>query len=85
MHRVPVIATDVSGIAELVENHVTGLLIPEKDAQAIAEAVKEFAADRDSALRTAEQGREKVLKQFNPEVNHKRVYELYEKLLASDK
>jgi colanic acid/amylovoran biosynthesis glycosyltransferase len=85
MHRVPVIATDVSGIAELVENRVTGLLIPEKDAQAIAEAVKEFGADRDSALRTAEQGREKVLKQFNPEVNHKRVYELYEELLADRK
>lgn len=78
VHRVPVIATDVSGIGELVENHVTGLLIPEKNPEAIADAVKEFIADRDSALRMAANGREKVLKQFNPEVNHKRVFELYE-------
>jgi glycosyltransferase involved in cell wall biosynthesis len=82
MYRVPVIATDVSGISELVENRVTGLLIPEKDAKAIADAVKELISDRDSALRMAENGRQKVLKQFNPEVNHKRVFELYEKLLA---
>lgn len=78
VHRVPVIATDVSGIGELVENYVTGLLIPEKNPEAIADAVKEFIADRDSALRMAANGREKVLKQFNPEVNHKRVFELYE-------
>lgn len=82
MHRVPVIATDISGIGELVENRVTGLLIREKSAQAIAEAVKEFVRDRDSALRTAEQGREKVLRQFNPEVNHEKVFQLYEKLLG---
>jgi glycosyltransferase involved in cell wall biosynthesis len=83
MHRVPVIATDISGIGELVENRVTGLLIPEKSAQAIADAIKEFICDRNSALRTAEQGREKVLRQFNPEVNHRRVYELYEDRISS--
>jgi len=82
MHRVPVIATDISGIGELIENRVTGLLIPEKNAQAIADSIREFVGDRESALRMAEQGRDKVLRQFNPEVNHKKVVDLYQNLIS---
>lgn len=81
MHRVPVIATDVSGISELVEDEVTGLLIPEKNPEAIANAVVRMTANRQSAIEMAERGRAKVLKQFNPEINHKRVLELYQTLI----
>ncbi len=82
-HRVPVIATDVSGISELVENEVTGLLIPEKNSEAIANAVVNMTSDRQSAIEMAERGRAKVLKQFNPEINHKRVLELYQSLIPT--
>jgi len=81
MHRVPVVATDVSGIAEVIENETTGLLIPEKDPAAIAEAIRHLIQDRDLALRTAEQGRARVLEQFDPERNHKRVLQLYQDLV----
>jgi glycosyltransferase involved in cell wall biosynthesis len=81
MHRVPVIATDVSGIAELVEDRATGLLIPEKDAQAIADAVLKMVQDRSAAIRMAEEGRKRVLEQFNPEINHRKVLELYQRLI----
>ncbi|MBI5683463.1 MAG: glycosyltransferase [Verrucomicrobia bacterium] len=81
-HRVPVIATSVSGIPELIEDGVTGLLIPEKDPAAIARAVKRLASDRSSALALAERGRAKVRDLFNPERNHKKVLELYQTLVA---
>ncbi|MFH1114494.1 MAG: glycosyltransferase family 4 protein [Pseudomonadota bacterium] len=77
LHRVPVIATDVSGISEVIENGTTGLLIPEKDAQAIAAAVRRMVEDRDAALRTAELGKARVLEQFDPVKNHRRVFDLY--------
>ena len=41
---VPVLATDVSGIPELVTHGKTGWLVPERDPQALAEAMRR--ADR---------------------------------------
>lgn len=84
LHRLPVIATDVSGISEVIEDGITGLLIPEKDASAIASAVKRMIGDRNFALSTAEKGREKVHRQFDQRVNHQRVFDLYIKLLTGD-
>ncbi len=77
MHRVPVIATDVSGIAEVIQDRVTGLLIPEKNAEAIYEAVKTMVGDRESAVRMAEKGRDTVRQLFDPETNHRGVFQLY--------
>ncbi|MFH1137369.1 MAG: glycosyltransferase [Pseudomonadota bacterium] len=76
LHRVPVIATDISGIPELIEDRRTGLLIPQRDSRALARAVLEMVGDRDQALALAERGRAKVLEQFDPEKNYQRVIDL---------
>lgn len=57
---------------------MTGLLIPQKDPQAIADAVLEMVHNREAALAMAEQGRCRVLQQFNPEYNHRRVLEIFQ-------
>lgn len=85
MHRVPVIATDVSGIGELIENENTGLLIQEKSASQIADAVLKMINDRKAALKLAESGRTRVQERFNPEVNHERVLQLYKDRIFSAK
>jgi glycosyltransferase involved in cell wall biosynthesis len=77
LHGLPATATDVAGIPELVEDQVTGLLIPQRDAGAIAEAVRRLASDRDFALTLAENGRRRVLGQFNPDQNYRRVLDLF--------
>jgi glycosyltransferase involved in cell wall biosynthesis len=41
----PVVATDISGIGELVENGVTGFLVPQRDAAALARALHELHDD----------------------------------------
>ncbi len=78
LHRVPVIATDVAGISEVIEDGVTGLLIPQKDPQAIAAAVLRLFRDRQAALAMAERGRTRVWQDFDPERNHFRVLELFQ-------
>ena len=83
MHRVPVVTTAVSGIPELIEDGDTGLLVPEKDPAAIAAAVQRLIADRDAALALAERGRARVRAQFDPARNHRRVFELYERIGAA--
>ena len=82
MHRIPVVTTAVSGIPELIEDGKTGLLVPERDPVAIAAAVQRLIADRDEALALAERGRAQVREQFDPERNHRRVFELYERIRA---
>jgi colanic acid/amylovoran biosynthesis glycosyltransferase len=78
LHRVPVIATDVAGIEEVIEDGVTGLLISPGDPQAIAAAVLQMIRHRDAALEMAARGRVRVLTEFNPEANHRRVLELFQ-------
>lgn len=77
LHRLPVVTTAVSGIPELIEDGVTGLLVGERDPAAIAAAVKRLVADRPAALAMAERGRARVHQQFDPERNHRGVLELY--------
>jgi colanic acid/amylovoran biosynthesis glycosyltransferase len=76
-HRVPVIATDVAGIGEVIEAGVTGWLIPPNDPQALADAVLQVVRNREAALAMAARGRARVLTEFNPEANHRRALELF--------
>lgn len=42
---VPVVATDVGGVSEIVEDHVTGLLAPAHDAEALGLAIEQTLGD----------------------------------------
>ena len=55
----------------------TGLLVPQRDPRALADAVRRMAADRDAALAMAEAGRARVEKLFDPTRNITAVYDLY--------
>ena len=83
LHRVPVIATDVSGIPEVIEDGITGFLIPQKNSVALARAIVSLARDRKHAIRMAEQGRAKVSDMFDTEKSHTRILHLYEKHIPS--
>jgi glycosyltransferase involved in cell wall biosynthesis len=61
----PVVATRISGIPELVEDGVTGLLVPERDPLQLAHALQRLAREPLLALSLGSAGREKVLRQFN--------------------
>ena len=60
----PVVATDISGIAELVEDGVSGLLVPERDPVALAAAVSRLAGDPELRRRFGRAGRERVRRSF---------------------
>src|SRR5262249_27275548 len=56
----PVVSTNVSGLPECVEHGVTGLLVPERDAAALAEALVELIARPERARALGRAGRLKV-------------------------
>jgi glycosyltransferase involved in cell wall biosynthesis len=62
---VPVIATQVGGIAELIESGETGLLVPASDAIALRDAIARYLNDFGLREKVSRQGREKVMADFN--------------------
>jgi colanic acid/amylovoran biosynthesis glycosyltransferase len=73
----PVVATDISGISELVRPGQTGWLVPPEDPQALAKALAAVQANREEAERMAQSGRELVLKEFDLSRNVKRLSALF--------
>jgi glycosyltransferase involved in cell wall biosynthesis len=61
----PVVSSAISGIPELVESEQTGLLVPPRDATALADALYRLWKDRSLRARLGQAGREKVLQEFN--------------------
>jgi glycosyltransferase involved in cell wall biosynthesis len=57
---VPVVSTAVGGVPFIVEHGSTALLVPPRDAEAMARAVLDILSDRTLAARLANQGRESV-------------------------
>ena len=73
---VPAVATRIAGIPELIEDGVTGLLIPPAEPVAAAEAVRRLLEDPELRNRIAAAGREKVEREFNLESECERLAKL---------
>jgi colanic acid/amylovoran biosynthesis glycosyltransferase len=63
---VPVVATHLVGIPELVRNGETGLLVPPDDPPALAAAIARLLRDPELARELATGGRALVAERFNP-------------------
>lgn len=60
----PVVASDCGGMAEAIEDGRSGLLVPPRDPQAIADAVIRLAADRELRARLGRAARQRVEAKF---------------------
>jgi glycosyltransferase involved in cell wall biosynthesis len=74
--EVPVVSTAISGIPELVEDGVTGRLVPDKDADALAQTLQELLGDMDKIKQLGKAGRERVLTDFRISENAAKLREL---------
>src|SRR3989449_7765681 len=81
-HATPVIASRVGGIPDIVEDGVSGLLVPPGDVAALAAAVRRVRDDPDLARRLGEGGRRPLREQFNWAGIVRRWLDLYARLGA---
>jgi len=79
-HRRPVVATTVGGTPELVLDGETGLLVPPRDPEALAEALRSLVADPQRARRLGEAGYARVAERFTVERMTTRVLEVYDEV-----
>lgn len=78
--RLPVVATKVGGIPEVVINGETGLLVPPRNPSALARAILRLYSDKTLASRLGQKGYELVHRKFSAEAMAEKVVRLYEKI-----
>jgi glycosyltransferase involved in cell wall biosynthesis len=78
---VAVVATNVGGNPEMVEDGVNGLLVPPRDAPALADAVCLLLGDPGRARRLGAEGRRSVAERYSLGAMVRRTAALYEDLL----
>ena len=76
--EVPVVASAVSGIPEVIQDGDTGWLTAPGDPEALARAVAAALADPGEARRRAERGRALVAREFDSRKNYARLKALFE-------
>jgi glycosyltransferase involved in cell wall biosynthesis len=79
---VPVVASDVVGVRDVVSHDETGLLVPPADPAALAAALLRLRRDEVLARRLAEAGRRAAIDRFDERVPALRVVRVYQELLA---
>lgn len=61
----PVIATEIPGVKEIVEQNVTGWLVPPADVQSLAEVLKESTVNSEQLKVFSKNGRERIEEKFS--------------------
>jgi glycosyltransferase involved in cell wall biosynthesis len=79
---IPVVASNVGGLKEIIVDGVTGFLVPPGDARALAETI--WLLTTDAALRASmgNAARARVIEHFNLERESHAIRTVYERLLA---
>jgi glycosyltransferase involved in cell wall biosynthesis len=78
---IPVVSTTVSGIPELIDHGVNGLLVPQKDAEALADALEELLGDATLRRLLGQAARQKVTRRFDSRQTTVALKRLFEQML----
>ena len=81
----PVVASNVGGIPDVVVDNVSGLLVPEKSPAALADAIKRLADDPQLVKQLLEGARNRIAEHFTWDNITRRQIEIYEQLENSKK
>ena len=81
--KVPIVATEVGGIPELIENNVSGILVPPNNPEKLLDAINGLLSDKETSRKLAENGYDFVLKNLTWEVLLPKYVKFYEELINS--
>jgi len=81
--NVPVVATNVGGIPELIKDNETGILVPSENPDRLADAVNELLSDKQKAKRLANNGNEFVKSNMTWDIILPKYIQFYEDLLTT--
>tara|TARA_B110000908_G_scaffold172778_1_gene243140 strand:- start:9750 stop:10982 length:1233 start_codon:yes stop_codon:yes gene_type:complete len=77
-YKKPVVASGVGGILDVIKHEETGLLVPEKDVEALAIAIRRILSDSDLAFHLGEKGYSHVKRFFDWDRIANQTVEMYQ-------
>jgi glycosyltransferase involved in cell wall biosynthesis len=80
--EVAVVASDAGGLPEVVENGVTGIVVPRGDAKALAQAIGSLLADPQRRRVMGQAGRERALRLFDWDRSAQQFEEIYREIAS---
>jgi glycosyltransferase involved in cell wall biosynthesis len=80
----PLVASRVAGIPQVIEDGVSGLLVPPGDARALSEALRRLLREPDTRARLGEEARRTAVRELSWEVAARRFEEAYAQAAALD-
>jgi glycosyltransferase involved in cell wall biosynthesis len=81
---VPVVATQIAGVSELVENDVSGYLVPAGDTVSLTQSVEKLLNDCELRTKFGTAGRNKVEKEFNLNIEAQKLYQVMSKAINNE-
>jgi glycosyltransferase involved in cell wall biosynthesis len=80
--QMPVIGTDVGGIPDIIKNEVNGILVPQKDPNAIANAVDKILDSTEFSTKIIQNSQE-TIKEFAPELIAQKHLQVFQKIIST--
>ena len=80
--ELPVVSTRMGGIPELIEDGEQGLLVPQRDPQAMADALERIAGEPETVARLVEAASRKVVRVWDRQANLRDLVAIFEQRLA---
>ncbi len=78
----PVITTDAGGTPEVIENNISGLMVPKQNPDALAEGLLKIVCDSSLRMHLGRAARKRILEHFSLDVIVNRYIEFYNSLMA---
>jgi glycosyltransferase involved in cell wall biosynthesis len=79
----PVVATNVGGNAEAVQDGVSGFIVPSEDPAALADAILALLSDPERARQMGAAGKKLVAEKFTTEAMMRHITDVYKELIAT--
>jgi glycosyltransferase involved in cell wall biosynthesis len=80
---VPIISTEIAGVRELIEHQKNGLLVEQRNSNALADAMELLIGSPELRNELARKGRQTVLQGFTRESSARNVYNIFSSMLDS--
>jgi len=79
--KIPVVATSVGDISEIVKNNETGILVPSNDPQSLLEAINSLLENKENASKITEHAYDFIIKNFTWEKLISKYVDFYKNLV----
>ena len=79
---IPVVATKVGGVEEIVENDISGLVVPKENPEEIGKAVIKILSDKKLSRRLRDNALNEMKERFECNIRSEKIYQIYLELLS---